>query len=102
MSYIEIYNETLRDLLNFKKGLLKDDEKPSIHTSKGKVYVEPLIEEIVSTPEDVIELLEKGNAQRRIGATDWVCIMSLSRSTSVADISSRMSDRHDHTVFLPS
>ncbi|KIR75894.1 centromeric protein E [Cryptococcus deuterogattii CA1014] len=71
VSYIEIYNETLRDLLNFKKGPLKDDEKPSIHTSKGKVYVEPLVEEIVSTPEDVIELLEKGNAQRRIGATDW-------------------------------
>nr|KIR85317.1 centromeric protein E [Cryptococcus tetragattii IND107] len=71
VSYIEIYNETLRDLLNFKKRPLKDDEKPSIHTSKGKVYVEPLVEEIVSTPEDVIELLEKGNAQRRIGATDW-------------------------------
>lgn len=75
MSYIEIYNETLRDLLNFKKGPLRDDEKPSIHTSKGKVYVEPLVEEIVSTPEDVMELLEKGNAQRRIGATDWVSSM---------------------------
>ncbi|OWZ51163.1 centromeric protein E [Cryptococcus neoformans c45] len=71
VSYIEIYNETLRDLLNFKKGPLRDYEKPSIHTSKGKVYVEPLVEEIVSTPEDVMELLEKGNAQRRIGATDW-------------------------------
>lgn len=76
MSYIEIYNETLRDLLNFKKGPLRDDEKPSIHTSKGKVYVEPLVEEIVSTPEDVMELLEKGNAQRRIGATDWVSAMA--------------------------
>ncbi|ODN80563.1 hypothetical protein L202_02763 [Cryptococcus amylolentus CBS 6039] len=71
VSYVEIYNETLRDLLNFKKGPLKDDEKPVIHTQKGKVYVEPLVEEIVSTPEDVMELLEKGNAQRRIGATDW-------------------------------
>ncbi|WVW84086.1 hypothetical protein I302_106115 [Kwoniella bestiolae CBS 10118] len=71
VSYIEIYNETLRDLLNFKKGPLKDDEKPAIHYAKGKVYVDPLVEEIVSTPQDVIELLEKGNAQRRIGATDW-------------------------------
>nr|XP_018262811.1 uncharacterized protein I303_04295 [Kwoniella dejecticola CBS 10117]OBR84969.1 hypothetical protein I303_04295 [Kwoniella dejecticola CBS 10117] len=71
VSYIEIYNETLRDLLNFKKGPLKDDEKPAIHYAKGKVYVDPLVEEIVSTPQDVIDLLEKGNAQRRIGATDW-------------------------------
>jgi hypothetical protein len=34
VSYIEIYNETLRDLLNFKKGSLRDDEKPAIHTAK--------------------------------------------------------------------
>ncbi|WVQ81716.1 hypothetical protein IAT38_003841 [Cryptococcus sp. DSM 104549] len=71
VSYVEIYNETLRDLLNFKKGPLRDDERPAIHTAKGKVYVDPLVEEIVSTPEDVMELLEKGNTGRRIGATDW-------------------------------
>lgn len=34
VSYIEIYNETLRDLLNFKKGPLKDEEKPNIHFNK--------------------------------------------------------------------
>lgn len=32
VSYIEIYNETLRDLLNLKKGPLADNEKPVIHT----------------------------------------------------------------------
>lgn len=37
VSYIEIYNETLRDLLNFKKGPLKDDEKPNIHFNKVSV-----------------------------------------------------------------
>jgi centromeric protein E len=39
VSYIEIYNETLRDLLNFKKGPLKDDEKPVIHTTKVRRYI---------------------------------------------------------------
>lgn len=34
VSYIEIYNETLRDLLNFKKGPLRDEEKPNIHFNK--------------------------------------------------------------------
>lgn len=91
MSYIEIYNETLRDLLNFKRGPLKDEEKPAIHFNKvratpfvqlqsdgvqGKVWVEPLVEEIVSTPQDVVDLLEKGNAGRKIGATDWVSVFS--------------------------
>lgn len=33
VSYLEIYNESIRDLLNFKKNL-KDDEKPVIHTDK--------------------------------------------------------------------
>jgi centromeric protein E len=34
VSYIEIYNETLRDLLNFKKGPLSDSEKLTIRTAK--------------------------------------------------------------------
>ena len=87
MSYIEIYNETVRDLLNFKKGPLKDEEKPAVHTTKvslsnigglmltrpqGKVYVDPLVEEVVSTPQDIVALLEKGNISRKTGATDWV------------------------------
>jgi centromeric protein E len=41
-------------------------------TAQGKVYVNPLIEEIVSTPQDIVDLLEKGNTQRKTGATDWV------------------------------
>jgi centromeric protein E len=43
---------------------------------QGKVWVEPLVEEIVSTPQDVVDLLEKGNAGRKIGATDWVSVFS--------------------------
>lgn len=74
VSYIEIYNETLRDLLNNKQGNLPENEKPTIHTNKGKVYVEPLVEAIVSTPQDVVNLLERGNINRKTGATDWVCL----------------------------
>lgn len=84
---MEIYNETLRDLLNFDKG---QKDPPAIHSGKvsdktrrrdciiqlslpqGKVYVSPLVEEIVSTPQDVMKLLSKGNEGRKVGATDWV------------------------------
>ncbi|RXK38655.1 hypothetical protein M231_04062 [Tremella mesenterica] len=92
VSYIEIYNETLRDLLNFKRGPLRDDEKPSIHTSKGKVYVEPLVEHIVSTPQDVIDLLNKGNAGRKTSATDWNERSSRSHSVFSIVIESRPRD----------
>lgn len=44
-------------------------------TVQGKVYVNPLIEEIVSTPQDIVDLLEKGNTQRKTGATDWVSVI---------------------------
>ena len=32
VSYLEIYNETLRDLLTDKKGPLKPQDQPVIHT----------------------------------------------------------------------
>ncbi|GFZ46737.1 hypothetical protein JCM24511_03957 [Saitozyma sp. JCM 24511] len=107
VSYIEIYNETLRDLLNFKRAPLKDEEKPAIHFNKvcappfvqwhsdgvqGKVWVEPLVEEIVSTPQDVVDLLEKGNAGRKIGATDWNDRSSRSHCVFTIVIESRPRD----------
>jgi hypothetical protein len=45
---------------------------------QGRVYVDPLVEEIVSTPQDIVDLLEKGNTQRKTGATDWVSYRLLS------------------------
>lgn len=30
-----------------------------------------MVEEIVSTPKDVVDLLDKGNTNRKTGATDW-------------------------------
>lgn len=39
---------------------------------QGNVVVRPLKEEIVRTPEEVLELLERGQKNRRTGATDWV------------------------------
>ncbi|KAL7421908.1 Kinesin-like protein kip2 [Cryptotrichosporon argae] len=97
VSYIEIYNETLRDLLNFKKGSLKDDEKPVIHTAKNRVYVEPLVEEIVSTPQDVVDLLERGNLNRKVGATDWDLAGS---EKAVSDVERRGEGKHINQSLL--
>lgn len=88
VSYLEIYNETLRDILNFSKKTLTDHDKPAIHLEnvrlasgplsgladislQGEVSVRPLTELIVRTPEDVIAILKKGQKNRKTGATDW-------------------------------
>lgn len=64
-SYLEIYNEQIRDLLspNSKHGLdLKE------HPDKG-VYVKDLSLNPVHTASDMIKLMAKGTQNRSVGAT---------------------------------
>lgn len=70
VSFLEIYNEHLRDLLA---------PPPSPFTSqpaRGPEIVENglvknLHERAVSLPEEVLEVLKEGETRRRVGATDW-------------------------------
>ncbi|CEH12134.1 centromeric protein e (cenp-e protein) [Ceraceosorus bombacis] len=98
VSYLEIYNETLRDLLaplpaRVKSGSLQDgsdDARPASPTKGGhtpsnaasggalriiegpsRVQVVGLREDIVTSPEDVLSLLEAGQRHRHQAATDW-------------------------------
>lgn len=60
VSYIEIYNEKVRDLLNPKnKGNLKVREHPSLGP-----YVEDLSRLAVSSFDDVNHLMDEGNKVR--------------------------------------
>lgn len=52
----------------------------------------------MSTPQDVVDLLEKGNASRRIGATDWVRLRGSARCTQAHRWQNERSSR-SHTVF---
>ncbi|ELR10902.1 kinesin motor domain containing protein [Acanthamoeba castellanii str. Neff] len=63
-SFLEIYKERIRDLLNPKNANLKVRETPS----RG-VWVDGITEEIVSTESEVMELLKFGAQFRQIGAT---------------------------------
>ncbi|GAN09436.1 kinesin family protein [Mucor ambiguus] len=66
VSYLEIYNETIKDLLNPSNDNLK------IHQDKIRgVYVTPLTEEVVTSPEDVLRIIERGEANRHISSTDY-------------------------------
>ncbi|KAI7875317.1 kinesin-domain-containing protein [Lichtheimia hyalospora FSU 10163] len=105
VSYLEIYNETIRDLLAPRNDNLK------IHEDKRRgIYVSPLTEEVVTTPTDVMGIIQKGEANRHISTTDYnlhssrshtifqMVIESRERtstSTTLGPVSPRVSLRRD-------
>ncbi|PIA53947.1 hypothetical protein AQUCO_00900489v1 [Aquilegia coerulea] len=65
MSYMEIYNEEINDLL------APEHRKLQIHENLERgIFVAGLKEEIVATPEQVIDLMEFGESHRHIGETN--------------------------------
>ncbi|KAF7150475.1 hypothetical protein RHSIM_Rhsim02G0144000 [Rhododendron simsii] len=64
MSYMEIYNEEINDLLAPERRKLQIHE----NLERG-IFVAGLKEEIVASPEKVLELMEFGESQRHIGET---------------------------------
>ena len=66
VSYLEIYNERVRDLLNpSTKGNLKVREHPSTGP-----YVEDLAKLVVSTIGEIEHLMDEGNKARTVAATN--------------------------------
>ncbi|KAL1936098.1 hypothetical protein VTP01DRAFT_232 [Rhizomucor pusillus] len=66
VSYLEIYNETIRDLLSPGNDNLR------IHEDRRRgIYVSPLTEEVVTCPQDVMAIIRKGEANRHISTTDY-------------------------------
>ncbi|KXZ43594.1 hypothetical protein GPECTOR_86g388 [Gonium pectorale] len=64
VSYMELYNEEVNDLL------APENTKLPIHESKENgPYVCGLREDIVTSPEQVLQLLESGETNRHIGST---------------------------------
>lgn len=64
MSYLEIYNEKINDLLNKNTTDIKVHED-----ANGQVFVK-CKEEITNCPENVMLIMQKGNKNRRIGETN--------------------------------
>ncbi|XP_056639224.1 uncharacterized protein LOC130446785 [Diorhabda sublineata] len=68
VSYLEIYNEKVRDLLNSANEAKKTSLKIREHPKKGP-YVQGLSEQLVKTSSDLHYWLEEGNKHRKIAAT---------------------------------
>ncbi|XP_065313232.1 kinesin-like protein unc-104 isoform X3 [Gordionus sp. m RMFG-2023] len=65
VSYMEIYCERARDLLNPKNGNLRVREHPILGP-----YVEDLSKLIVTSYQDIMDLMDEGNKARTVAATN--------------------------------
>ena len=76
VSYLEIYNEKVRDLLNPKsKGNLRVREHPILGP-----YVESLTKLVVSSFEDIERLMDEGNKARTVASTNMNATSSRSHA----------------------
>ncbi|XP_068652017.1 kinesin-like protein KIN-7O isoform X2 [Aristolochia californica] len=84
MSYMEIYNEEINDLL------APEHRKLQIHESLERgIYVAGLQEEIVSSAEQVLDFMEFGESHRHIGETNMNVYSSRSHTIFRMIIESR-------------
>ena len=84
VSYMEIYNENVNDLLDEKKRNLE------VRDHKGEVIVEHLTSRTVRSLEDMERLLELGEEVRKIAATK--CNVKSTRSHTVFRINIEIDD----------
>ena len=64
VSYLEIYNEEIRDLLN------KKSPKLDLRDKDTGVYVKDLSTFVVKSPQDMLRVFSEGNVNRHVGATN--------------------------------
>ncbi|XP_055801402.1 kinesin-like protein KIN-7O isoform X2 [Solanum dulcamara] len=84
MSYMEIYNEEINDLL------APEHRKLQIHESIERgIFVAGLREEIVASPDQVLELMDFGESHRHIGETNMNLYSSRSHTIFRMIIESR-------------
>ncbi|XP_059297686.1 kinesin-like protein KIN-7O isoform X1 [Lycium ferocissimum] len=84
MSYMEIYNEEINDLL------APEHRKLQIHESIERgIFVAGLREEIVASPDQVLELMDFGESHRHIGETNMNTYSSRSHTIFRMIIESR-------------
>lgn len=92
VSFLEIYNEQIKDLLNPSKKQLEIREDLG---GRG-IYVEDLCELVVKSAQDVLKLIEQGNTVRRVAATKMNDQSSRSHSCFTIKIEQRTTLKLDN------
>ncbi|KAF2157072.1 kinesin-domain-containing protein [Myriangium duriaei CBS 260.36] len=88
VSYLEIYNERIYDLLNSAQGAAQEDIKLREDSKRG-VYATPLKEEIVQSPTQLLRVIARGDMARRTGSTQFNARSSRSHAVVQIVVESR-------------
>lgn len=118
VSYLEIYKETLSDLLaplpwaptsslsasDGSASPVKGGSKSTlcVREASDRVWVEGLREEVVTSPKDVLDLIKAGQAQRRTEETERNAHSSRSHSILTISIHSRATSGGDQEMRVSS
>lgn len=110
VSYLEIYNEKINDLLAAPtSGSSAPQEEIKLREdSRRGVYATPLKEEIVQSPTQLLRVIHRGDMARRTGSTQWNARSSRSHAVvqivveSRERVSSGNSQESKRVAMLPS
>jgi centromeric protein E len=89
VSYLEIYNEKIYDLLNQSTPGTQQEEIKLREDSKRGVYASPLKEEIVQSPNQLLRVISRGDQARRVGSTQFNARSSRSHAVVQIVVESR-------------
>ncbi|KAF2765165.1 kinesin-domain-containing protein [Teratosphaeria nubilosa] len=90
VSYLEIYNEKIYDLLSQSSpGQVQQEEIKLREDSKRGVYATPLKEEIVQSPNQLLRVIARGDLARRTGSTQFNARSSRSHAVVQIVVESR-------------
>ncbi|KAA0150653.1 hypothetical protein FNF27_02763 [Cafeteria roenbergensis] len=88
VSYLEIYNEVIKDLLNPSDKRLDVREHPKLG-----IYVKDLATLVVKDAESVAKLIEQGNSVRQVASTNMNARSSRSHSCFIIRIEQKRTER---------
>lgn len=89
VSYLEIYNEKIHDLLSAPASGPQQEEIKLREDSKRGVYATPLKEEIVQSPTQLLRVIARGDHARRTGSTQFNARSSRSHAVVQIVVESR-------------
>lgn len=90
VSYLEIYNEKIHDLLSQSTpGVVQEQEIKLREDSKRGVYATPLKEEIVQSPNQLLRVIARGDMARRTAGTQYNARSSRSHAVVQIVVESR-------------
>src|SRR5271169_3290303 len=95
VSYLEIYNEKIHDLLSapttnaVNPGVPQQEEIKLREDSKRGIYASPLKEEIVQSPTQLLRVIARGDQARRVAGTQYNARSSRSHAVVQIVVESR-------------